>query len=305
MTPIGFFATRAVHARAGNRGQATALFLVVASTLLSVVFAAVALNHHYLGKIASADAVDSIALSAATWEARGLNLIAALNDGVGQCIRVIRWTCAVWATLAVAAAFGVGVPAFLTFTRQARRLVSGYWNIAHLLVSWSDKIRKATPFLVTVETASLAKKLHVTGTLSPWNPRGPHDGQNTLELHLAPGEPIHLMEAIAPITGALNRLKRIRFMKDATKAVVSSLEGALRGVLGDAKGPIRMLEPESDFRERQHVGFAGFQTRPTFPIPLLGDGESRRYPAFAEAEPYGGGTAEMTWRSRLTERSTP
>ena len=33
-------------------------------------------------KVASANSTDAVALSAATWEARGLNIIAALNDGI-------------------------------------------------------------------------------------------------------------------------------------------------------------------------------------------------------------------------------
>ena len=305
MTVIGFFTRQALHARAGERGQATTLFLVVAGTLLSVLFAAVALNHYYLAKVMAVDAIDSIALSAATWEARGLNLIAALNDGVVQCLRVIRWTCAVWAALAVAAAFGVGVPAFLEFTRQARRLVSGYWDTAHLLVSWSGKIRKITPYLALGEATSLARKHNVTGALYPWNLQGPHDGKNTLELHLSPGAPVHLSEAVAPVTGALNRLKKIKLLKGVAKTVIAALDVALQGILGNPKGPIRMLVPEKDFQERQRVGFAGFRTQPSLSIPFLDEGGSRRFPAAAEAEPYGGGPAEMTWKSRLRERIDP
>ena len=302
---IGFFYRPAVHAAAGNHGQATTLLVVVSGTLLAVVFTGVALHHYYLGRQAAADAIDSIALSAATWEARGLNLIAALNDGAMQCIRVIRWTCVIWGVLAVSAAFGVGVPAFLAFTRQARRIVPGYWDTAHLLVDWSGKIRKAVPFLLLAETASLAKKGNVTGVLYPLNPHGPHDGKGTLELHVAPGPPLHLAEAIAPATGALDRLKKTRILKGAMKTVVAALDSALRGILGVTKGPIRMLTPEPDFRERQWVRFTGYMERSVLPIPFLGEGGSRRFPSTADAEPYGGTSTEMTWNSRLARRGTP
>lgn len=301
---IGFLARQAVHAAAGNRGQATTLLVVVSATLLAVVFTAMGIHHYHLGRQAAADAIDSLALSAATWEARGLNLVAALNDGAVQCIRVIRWTCATWGALAVSAAFGAGVPAFLAYTRQARRLVSGYWDIAHRLVSWSGKIRNAVPYLIVAETASLARKHHVTGVLSPWNPRGPHDGRDTLELHVAPGPPLSLAEAIAPVTGALGRLKKTRILKGPGKAVVAALDAALRGILGSARGPIRMLAPESDFRERQWVRFQGYLERSSLPIPFLGEGGVRRFPSSAEAEPYGGSSTEMTWKSRLVRRGT-
>ena len=299
---IGYFSRQAVQLRSGNLGQATALFLVVAATLLVVVFASIRLHHVAVARVSTADSVDAIALSAATWEARCLNLIAALNDGAIQCFRVIRYTCVVWAALAVAAAFGIGAPAFAEYTREARRLIAGYWNTAHLLVSWSEKIRKAAPYLVLGEVAALSNRRNVAGILSPSNPRGPHDGKNTLELHLAPGAQVFLTDAIAPIRGVLNQLKRIRFLKGATKAVIALLDTALRGIVGTDKGPIRMLEPEKDFPDRQFVRFEGIHTVPDLPIPFLDEQGKRRVFEEATAHPYGGGSAEMTWRSRLTER---
>jgi hypothetical protein len=301
---IGYFSREAVQLRSGNLGQATALFLVVAATLLVVVFASIRLHHVAVARVSTADSVDAIALSAATWEARCLNLIAALNDGAIQCFRVIRYTCVVWAVLAVAAAFGIGVPAFAEYTREARRLIAGYWCTAHLLVSWSEKIRKASPYLVLGEVAALSNLRKVAGILSPLNPRGPHDGKNTLELHLAPGAPVFLTDAIAPIRGVLNQLKKVRFLKGATKAVIALLDTAMRGIVGTDKGPIRMLEPEKDFTDRQFVRFEGIHTVPPLPIPFLDEQGKRRVFEEATAQPYGGGSAEMTWRSRLTERGT-
>jgi hypothetical protein len=260
------------------------------------------LHHVAAARVSTANSVDAIALSAATWEARCLNLIAALNDGAIQCLRVIRWTCVQWAALAVAAAFGFGAPAFATYTREARRLIAGYWDTAHLLVSWSEKIRKAAPYLVLGEVAALSSRRSIAGILFPPNPRGPHDGRNTLELHLAPGAPIPLTDAIAPISGVLNRLKRIRVLRSAMKTVIALLDTALRGIVGTGKGPIRMLEPETDFPDRQFVRFEGIHTVPDLPIPFLGERGKRRVLEEATAHPYGGGSAEMTWRSRLTER---
>ncbi|GAB4238693.1 MAG: hypothetical protein OHK0028_16380 [Deltaproteobacteria bacterium] len=302
MTLIGTFSRQAVRLRGGDRGQATALFLVVAVTLLAVVFAAIRIQHVAVSRVGTTDSIDAVALSAATWEARCLNLIAALNDGAIQCFRVIRYTSLVWAGLAIAAAFGAGIPAFAEYTRRARKIIAGYWNTAHLLVSWSDKIRKAAPYLVLGEVASLSRKRNVAGILFPTNPAGPHDGGNTLELHVAPGPPISLLEAMAPIRGALNRLKKIRILKGAAKTVISLLDAAVRGIIGTAKGPIRMLEPEKDFRDRQYVRFAGYGDVPDLPIPLLGEKGKQRVFVEALAEPYGGGSAEMAWKSRLCER---
>lgn len=299
---IAYFSRQAIHARSGIRGQATALFLVIAGTLLALVFASIHFHHIAVGRMAAADSVDAIALSAATWEARGLNLIAALNDGVIQCLRAIRWICLVWAGLALAAAFGAGLPAFLEYTKQARRLISGYWKTAHTLVAWSEKIRKATPYLVLAETAALSRKKGVTGVLSPLNPLGPHDGKNTLELHLEPGPPVRLADAIAPVSQTVARIRKIRFLKGAAKAVLSALDAALGAIAGTDQRPIRMLVPEKDLPDRQRIRFTGFQVIPALPIPLLGEPGKPKVFADAEAEPYGGGSAEMTWKSRLAER---
>lgn len=301
MTVIGYFSRQAVDARAGNRGQATALFLVVAGTVVALIFASIQFHQVAVGRVASANAVDAVALSAATWEARGLNLIAALNDGVIQCLRAIRWICLVWAAMALAAAFGAGIPPFLEYTKQAKRLVSGYWKTAHTLVAWSEKIRKATPYLVLAETAELSRKKNVTGILFPCNPGGPHDGRNTLELHLEPGPPVRLIDAIAPISQIPIRLRRIRFLKKAAKAVLSALDAALGTIAGSDPGPIRMLTPEKDLPERQRVRFTGFQVVRPLPIPFPGESGKRKVFAESEAEPFGGGSAEMTWRSRLLE----
>jgi len=304
VTVIGYFSRQAVQVRVGNPGQATALFLVVAATLLVVVFASIRLHHVAVARSTTADSVDAVALSAATWEARCLNLIAALNDGTIQCLRVIRGICVVWAALAIAAAFGIGAPEFAEYTRRARTLIGGYWKTAHLLVSWTEKIKKAAPYLVLGEVAALSKERNVPGILFPLNPRGPHDGKNTLELHLAPGRPITLTDAITPISGVLNRLKGIRFLGRAAKAILGMLDAALRGIIGSNPDPIRMLEPESDFPDRQFVRFEGIHTVPDLPIPILEEQGTRRVIEEATAQPYGGGSAEMTWRSRMTERGT-
>jgi hypothetical protein len=299
---IGYLSRQAIRFRVGDRGQATALFLVVGVTLLVVVFASIRLHHVAVARVATADSVDAIALSAATWEARCLNLIAALNDGAIQCMRVIRWTSAVWAAMAVAAATGYGAPAFAAYTRKARRLIAGYWDTAHLLVSWSEKIRKAAPYLVLADVADLSMRRNVAGVLFPADPRGPHDGKNTLELHLTPGEPVTLQEAMAPIGAALKKLKSNRILKNAAAAVISLLDAAIGAIVGTDKGPIRMLEPEADFPERQFVRFEGIHTVPDLPVPFLDEQRKRRVFEEATAQPYGGGSAVMTWKSRLTER---
>jgi len=302
MTMISFYTSQIVQLRRGNAGQAAILFLTTVSAILVLVFSTISVAHLGMEKIASANAVDAIALSAATWEARGLNLIASLNDGILQCFRVIRWICVVWAALAVAACFGAGIPAFNAYSQRAPGMIRSYWNCAKQLEGWAQEVKTLTPCLVLAETASLSRKLNVTGILTPVDPRGPHDGKNTLELHLKQGPPLLLADALSPITSIAAQIAKWKWAKNLARMVTTVIDTALRSILGMGGAPIRMLEPEEDFSRRQKVRFAGYKSVSALPIPYLNSSVTHRFPMESYAEPYGGGAVEMNWKSRMTEK---
>jgi len=299
---ISFYTSQIAHLRRGNAGQAAILFLTTVSAVLVLAFSTVYTAHLGTEKIASSNAVDAIALSAATWEARGLNLIASLNDGILQCFRAIRWICIIWATLAVAACFGVGVPAFNAYSQRAPGMIRSYWNCAKQLEGWALKVKTLTPYLVLSETASLSRKLNVTGILTPVDPRGPHDGENTLELHLKQGPPLLLADALSPISGIAGQISKWKWAKNIARMVTAVIDSAVRSILGEGGAPIRMLEPEEDFSRRQKVRFTGYKSISTLPIPYLNLNSTHRFPMESFAEPYGGGVTEMNWKSRMTEK---
>ena len=304
MSVISYYTGQIEHIRRDRAGQAMVLFLTVLSAVLALAFSAVYTAHLGAEKVASSNAVDAIALSAATWEARGLNLIASLNDGILQCLRVIRWICVVWASLALAAVFGGGMPAFLEYSRQAPGMIRSYWKTAKQLEAWAEKVKAITPSLVLAETASLSRKLNVTGVISPLNPKGPHDGENTLELHLKHGTPLGLADAMSPITDIPGRIGGWKWAKKIAGAVNGIIGTAVGSILAGGDGtPIRMLEPEEDFPIRQKVRFAGYRAVSPLPLPFLGRSVMPRFALEAIAEPYGGNTANMTWKSRLTENT--
>ncbi len=299
---IAYYTSQIGHARRGEAGQAIILFLTTVAAILVLVFSSVTVAFLGTEKIASANAVDAIALSAATWEARGLNLIASLNDGILQCFRAIRWICVTWAALAVAACFGAGMPAFISYSQRAPGMIRSYWKCAKQLERWAQEVKSVTPYLVLAESASLSKKLKVTGALVPIDPRGPHDGERTLELHLKQGPPLSLADAMSPITRIPGQVSKWKWAKKIAKAVSSIIGAAVGSILRAEVEPIRMLEPEEDFHRRQKVRFAGVKTASTLPIPYLTRNEKHRFVMESFAEPYGGGTALMTWKSRLTEK---
>jgi hypothetical protein len=299
---ISFYTCQIGHLRRGNAGQATVLFLTTVSAILVLVFSTIYTAHLGVERVASSNAVDAIALSAATWEARGLNLIASLNDGILQCFRAIRAICIVWAALAVAACFGAGMPAFTAYSQRAPRMIRSYWNCAKQLEEWSGRIKTLTPYLVLAETASLSRKLNVIGILTPLDPHGPHDGKHTLELHVKPGPPLLLTDALSPITDVPGRIAKWKWAKKIARAISTVIDSAVRSIIGAGGPPIRMLEPEDDFPRRQKVRFAGYKSFSPLPIPFLNRNEKHRFLMESFAEPYGGGTADMTWKSRLTGR---
>jgi len=299
---ITFYTCQIKHLRRGKTGQATILFLTTVSAILVLVFSTIYTAYLGVERVGSSNSVDAIALSAATWEARGLNLIASLNDGILQCFRAIRWICVTWAALAIAACFGAGMPAFTAYSQRAPGLIRSYWNCAKQLEAWAGKVKALTPYLVLAETTSLSKKLNVTGILTPVDPRGPHDGENTLELHLKQGPPLFLADALNPISGITGQIAKWKWAKNLVRTVTAVIDSAVRSILGVEGTPIRMLEPEEDFSRRQKVRFTGYKSIPALPIPYLNLNVTHRFPMESFAEPYGGGVAEMSWKSRMTEK---
>jgi hypothetical protein len=190
----------------------------------------------------------------------------------------------------------------MAYTQRAIKLIRSYWRTAKLLEGWAAKVKDVTPYLVMTETASLSGKLNVTGVLTPFNPKGPHDGDNTLELHLKPGPPLTLADAILPITGVPLQIGKWKWAKKIARAVSGIIGTAVASVLTGNGSPIRMLEPEEDFSLRQKIKFYGYRPASSLPIPYLGAMQKSRFAFDAHAEPYGGGKTEMTWKSRLTEK---
>ena len=296
---LSLFPRQIEHLRANRTGQATILLLVTISALLALGLATFRLQHLGLEKTAVANGIDAVALSAATWEARGLNVIAALNDGILQALRLIRWTCVVWAALAIAACFGATGP-FLEYSRRAPKILRNLWSCALQLSSWSVKVKEATPWLVLQETASLSKRYGLKGALFPFDPRGSHDGKNTLELHLSPGPPMTFADAISPITRVPGKIAKWKWARKIARMITSVIDRALRGILGPMPGSIRMLVPEEDLPRRQKVRFAGGRLPSPLPIPFFPQPHNPPLSDFAVGEVYGGGAAEMTWKSRLS-----
>lgn len=298
---ITLFTVQVSRVRRGDAGQAVVLLLTTLAAIFSLVFGTAYIAHLGAEKVASANAIDAIALSAATWEARGLNMIAALNDGIRQCFRLIRWTCVLWAAMAIAACTGLGLSAFLEYSKRAARVIRSAWRTAQQFAKWAEKVREAIPFLILAETAALSRELKVTGVIYPFDPRGPHDHERTLELHVVHGPPLTLADALSPIQKVKRKIRKWKWADKIAGRVIGVIDSVLRSHLGSDMEPIVMLIPEDHLPDRQKVRFAGFRTTSLIPAPYLPEKSKTRFFFETCAEPYGGGATDMTWRSRFTE----
>jgi len=299
VTMISLFPRQILYLRQGAYGQAAVLLLTILTAILSVVFMAVYLSHLGTEKVASANAVDAIVLSAATWEARGLNMIAALNGGIEQCFRLIRWTSVLWAAMAIAALTGFGLSAFLKYSRKAAQVIRSAWNTARRFAKWAEKIKEAIPYFVLTETVRLSRELQVKGVLYPCDPRGPHDHEKTLELHLTRSSPLTLADAISPINDVKRKIRKWKWAKKIAGKVVGIIDSALRSFLGTTPEPIYMLVPEIDLPVRQNIRFTGFKAVSSIPVPFFPPASKNRFVLETSAEAYGGSATEMSWKSRF------
>ncbi len=68
-----------------NKGQALVLAVIVIPLLLAFLFYALGIGDIIRTKIHLQNVADSAALSAATWQARGLNILVAMNNGIEAC----------------------------------------------------------------------------------------------------------------------------------------------------------------------------------------------------------------------------
>lgn len=301
---ISTFARQALCIRRGEYGQAAMLLLTTITAVLSVVFLAAYVAHLGVEKVATANAVDAIALSAATWEARALNMIAALNDGILQCFRLIRWASALWAAMAIAALTGVGLSAFLNYSKRAARIIRSSWNTARQLAMWAEKVKDAIPYLILAETLRLSRERAVTGSLYPFDPKGQHDHPRTLELHVTKGPPLSLSDALTPIHKVKQNIGKWKWARKIGRKIIGIIDSVLHAALGSDPAPIHMLIPEKDLPRRQKVRFGGFRTVSSVPIPYFPPPSGYRFFVEGAAEAYGGSATEMSWGSRFTEWRT-
>ena len=85
------------------------------------------------------------------------------------------------------------------------------------------------------------------------------------------------------------------------KRITAIIDQVFQSAIGTEPGSPTMLVPEDHLPSRQKVRFAGIREISSIPVPFFPPASRSRFPIEATAEPYGGGIAEMSWKSRFTE----
>ncbi len=163
----------------GEQGQAIVFVVITLVTLLIFIAAVANVGRELSYKMDMQNTADSASMAGTVWEARGLNLIAGLNQGIVLTVELIIIIVAAIAILAVCSATlwwaGIGeacataLPVVLNFANNAIRRL---WNTAVEMSKLEEKIAKNFPYMVpvAVELASGANQNSPISIPYPYQP---------------------------------------------------------------------------------------------------------------------------------------
>ncbi len=193
-----------------NKEQGQAIVFVVITLITLIIFVASVINvgRELSYKMEMQNTADSASMAGAVWEARGLNLIAGLNQGIVLSVELIVIVVAAIAILGVCAGTlwwaGIGeacataLPVVLNFANNAIRRL---WNTAVEMSNLEKKIAKIFPYMipVAVELASGANTHSPVSIPYPYQPSGsvpPPLTPQTISLNVDKGGFQDLIKAI-------------------------------------------------------------------------------------------------------------
>ncbi len=162
-----------------EHGQAMVFVVIVLITLIIFVASVANVGRELSYKMEMQNTADSASMAGAVWEARGLNLIAGLNQGIVLSVELIAIIVSAIAILGVCSATlwwaGIGeacataLPIVLNFANNAIRRL---WNTAVEMSNLEKKIAKIFPYMVpvAVELASGANHGSPVSIPYPYQP---------------------------------------------------------------------------------------------------------------------------------------
>lgn len=167
------------YSRNGEQGQAIVFVVITLVTLIVFIASVANVGRELSYKMELQNTSDSASMAGAVWEARGLNLIAGLNQGIVLCVELIVIIVAAIAILAVCSATlwwaGIGeacataLPLVLNFANKA---IKRLWNTAVEMSKLEKKVAEIFPDIVpaAVELASGANPYSPLSIPYPYQP---------------------------------------------------------------------------------------------------------------------------------------
>ncbi len=279
-----------------RRGYVTAFTLVTSLALITSVFLSINTGKYFYEQNSVETAADSIAISLATWESRGLNAIAILNYGMSRSVHLIRVVLLLWVS-SIGLALSGNPSLFFHLSKKAPAVIRKLWDSGVKFSNMAKKIKKAVPPLMLACLSRLLKYYNINGFLYPSIPAPGRRSDAVLRLCLEDGEPLTITGIMGELRGKArshrpkSRFKRF-FFKRLTRIFFSQVR-----FLFALKGEIIPQVTERDFHEKQVVYFVGYSGSRA---PLLGTIFNEKYRNYAVscAKPYGGTSFKAAWKSR-------
>jgi hypothetical protein len=208
---------------ANDSGQVLLMMAILALGLLAVVASVIPVGQAVTGKIQAQNAADAAAMAAATWMARGSNLLQMTNGihwDVDALIAIAMTTSAEAAIAAMAAALAEwDFPAAIKLFKNERKfldeMLSVHKTTNNVISKFQDFVAKATPLIAFFHADSVAYKngaSHLDLTEFPLIKNIP--GINTLKLKDGLAEDLKkFIPHIWTLSPSLNPLKALKIAK--------------------------------------------------------------------------------------------
>jgi len=227
-----------------------ALVLFVLLCFVAVTYNVGSLVHK---RISLQNAADASSLSGATWEAKGLNLIASLNQGIVTMFGIMTGYVVV-----------TGVSAFVMpalssqMIQCAPDVLITLYTIAGEMAKLEKKIVEVTPYLVDAEALRIANANSPRAVVLPYPfiPGDPHKKASNLGLHVRKGKLKEIVRKIVdkaleilprPVRNALDREPLKSFVKEPFYKAIENTAGSFDF---DEKGAMSFEETKVVIFER-------------------------------------------------------
>jgi hypothetical protein len=280
-----------------KRGYITVFTLITSLALITSVFLSINTGKYFFEQNFTDTATDSIALSLATWESRGLNSIAILNYGMTRSVYYIRVVLMLWASsIGVALA---GHPAlFYHLCKRAPGVIRKLWASGVKFSEMAKRIKIAVPLLVVGCYRELLKYYRINGLIYPSLPVPANKGDAVLRLYLKDGKPLSIAGIVREAKGeARSHKPKNRFKRILYRLLTRIFFSQVRFIFG-LKGEIVPQVKEPYFDEKQVICFYGYSVKRRPFLDTIFDHDYRNF-ALSCAKPFGGTLYRATWKSKL------